>query len=57
MTAIDDATRQTAATRARYNRIAPLYDALEWFTEPTAFETWRQQLWTGVSAGRVWRSG
>ena len=57
MPTLDAETRHTAATRARYNRIAPLYDALEWFTERTAFETWRQQLWTGVSAGRVLEIG
>jgi len=52
-----DHDRQTAITRARYNRIAPLYDAVEWFTEHTAFGAWRQQLWTGVPAGRVLEVG
>jgi len=41
----------------RYNRIAPMYDALEWFTERTAFGAWRQQLWTAVPAGRVLEVG
>lgn len=57
MPTLDAETRQTAATRARYNRIAPLYDALEWFLERAAFGAWRQQLWAGVPAGRVLEVG
>lgn len=57
MTTIDDATRQTAATRARYNRIAPTYDAMEAFTERAAFGAWRQELWAAVPAGRVLEVG
>jgi phosphatidylethanolamine/phosphatidyl-N-methylethanolamine N-methyltransferase len=57
MTTIDDATRQTAATQARYNRIAPMHDAMESFTERTAFGAWRQELWAAVPAGRVLEVG
>lgn len=57
MTDTSRETRQTTATRVRYNRIAPMYDALEWFTERTAFGAWRQQLWTAVPAGRVLEVG
>ena len=57
MTASDQATRQTAATRARYNRIAPIYDALEAFTERAAFDAWRRELWAAVPAGRVLEVG
>ena len=57
MTTIDDATRQTAATRARYNRIAPMYDAMEAITERTAFGAWRQELWATVPASRVLEVG
>lgn len=53
MTAVDQATRQTAATRARYNRIAPMYDTMEAFIERTAFGAWRRELWAAVPAGRV----
>jgi len=57
MTVIDDATKQTAATRTRYNRIAPMYDAMEAFTERAAFGAWRQELWAAVPAGRVLEVG
>lgn len=57
MTAIDQATRQTAATRARYNRIAPMYDTMEAFTERTTFGSWRLGLWAAVPAGRVLEVG
>ncbi len=48
---------QTAATRARYNRIAPMYDAMEWLTERAAFSAWRQQLWAAVPAAQVLEVG
>jgi ubiquinone/menaquinone biosynthesis C-methylase UbiE len=57
MTTIDDSARQTAATRARYNRIAPMYDAMEWFAERGAFSAWRRQLWAAVPPGRVLEVG
>ena len=57
MTAIDQATRQTAVTRARYNRIAPMYDTMEAFTERAAFGMWRRELWAAVPAGRVLEVG
>lgn len=49
--------RLTAATRTRYNRIAPMYDAMEAFTERAAFSAWRRQLWVAVPAGRVLEAG
>jgi ubiquinone/menaquinone biosynthesis C-methylase UbiE len=45
--------RQTATTQARYDRIAPLYDAMEWFTERAAFQDWRATLWARLPEGRV----
>lgn len=57
MTAVSVNARQTAATRARYNRIAPMYDAMEAFFERVAFGAWRQELWTAVPAGRVLEVG
>jgi len=47
----------TRATRARYNRIAVVYDLMEAFIERTAFAAWRQRLWAGVPAGRVLEVG
>jgi len=49
--------RDTAATQARYDRIAPFYDAMEWFTERSAFQDWRRELWSRVPAGRVLEVG
>ncbi len=57
MSLADDPIRRTALTRARYDRIAPVYDVIEWFTERTAFAAWRRQLWAGVPAGRVLEVG
>ncbi len=57
MTDTSSDARQTAATRARYNRIAPMYDAMEAFTERAAFSAWRRQLWAAVPAGRVLEIG
>lgn len=59
MTVMDivEGDRQTAATRARYNRIAPLYDILEAVVERAAFGAWRRRLWAAVPAGRVLEVG
>lgn len=57
MTAESEGTRQTAATRTRYNRIAPMYDTMEAFAERVAFGAWRQELWAAVPAGRVLEVG
>ncbi|RME98776.1 MAG: methyltransferase domain-containing protein [Chloroflexi bacterium] len=48
---------ETAATKKRYNRIAPLYDAMEWFTERAAFQGWRKALWARVPGQRVLEVG
>lgn len=48
--------RQTALTRSRYNRIAPLYDLLEILPE-RGFARWRKQLWAMVPAGQVLEVG
>lgn len=44
-------------TRRRYDRIAPVYDALEWVMELVFFRRWRRQLWDQVPAGRVLEVG
>ena len=48
--------QETARTRARYNRIAPLYDLLEILPE-RRFIPWRRQLWAQVPAGQVLEVG
>ncbi len=45
------------ATRARYDRLAPLYDLLEWVPERTRVASWRARLWRRVPAGRVLEVG
>lgn len=50
-------TQETAKTQARYERIAPVYDVMEWVTETTAYQKWRQKLWSLVPAGRVLEVG
>lgn len=57
MATVDNIARQTAITRARYNRIAPLYDAMEMLIERAALSAWRRQLWAVVPAGRVLEIG
>ena len=49
--------QETAKTRERYNRIAPIYDLMEWFTETAVFEHWRQNVWALVPSGRVLEIG
>jgi ubiquinone/menaquinone biosynthesis C-methylase UbiE len=46
----------TAATKTRYNRLAPVYDAMEFLVE-RRFKPWRQRLWSMVSAGGVLEIG
>ena len=48
--------KQTALTRARYNRIAALYDLMEFFPE-RRFAPWRRQLWNQVPAGKILEVG
>lgn len=49
--------RQTALTRARYDRIAAMYDAMEWLVETSAFQRWRRDLWSRLSSGQVLEVG
>jgi phosphatidylethanolamine/phosphatidyl-N-methylethanolamine N-methyltransferase len=49
--------RQTAATQARYDRIAPVYDLMEWFVENSAFQEWRKDLWSRLPSGRILEVG
>lgn len=45
----DDLQKETAITRSRYDRIAPIYDALEWVME-FRFRHWRRDLWRDVTS-------
>lgn len=47
----------TTVTAARYDRIAPVFDAMEWLMERAAFREWRKRLWGRVPAGRVLEIG
>ena len=47
----------TNRTRARYNRIAPIYDVMEALVERLAFRRWRRQLWSCVEGERVLEVG
>jgi phosphatidylethanolamine/phosphatidyl-N-methylethanolamine N-methyltransferase len=49
-------TRETAKTRARYNRIAPVYDLMEISAE-RRFIPWRRKLWSLIPSGRVLEVG
>jgi ubiquinone/menaquinone biosynthesis C-methylase UbiE len=46
----------TALTRSRYDRIAPLYDLLEWGMELRSTR-WRRELWTRVVPGQILEVG
>lgn len=48
---------QSKKTQKRYNRIAPIYDLMEWAVERSAFEAWRKLLWSQVGEGRVLEVG
>jgi len=53
----DTLSRETARTRARYNRIAPLYDLLESPMERFRFSNWRRRVWEKVTGPRVLEVG
>jgi phosphatidylethanolamine/phosphatidyl-N-methylethanolamine N-methyltransferase len=46
----------TARTKARYDRIAPIYDLMEVLPEQQ-FRSWREKLWAQVPEGRVLEVG
>lgn len=48
---------QTDATQRRYDRIAPIYDAMELLVERLAFREWRAELWSHVEGERVLEVG
>ncbi len=50
-------TQLTALTRARYNRLAPIYDRLETLMEALSFGRWREQLWGQVKGPKILEIG
>lgn len=51
---VDD--QATVLTRARYQRISPIYDKIEWLME-RRFRPWRETLWQSVTGPRVLEVG
>ena len=49
-------TRATATTRARYQRLAPMYDRMEALSE-RRFHPWRQELWSLAQGPRILEVG
>ena len=49
--------RQTALTRARYDRLAPVYDLMEALIEQFSFHRWRELLWSRVRGERILEVG
>ena len=48
--------KATALTRARYQRLSPIYDRIEWLME-RRFRPWREKLWQSVSGPEVLEVG
>ncbi len=48
---------ETEQTRRRYDRIAPLYDSMEWLAERSAMSDWRGDLWSRIEGTRVLEVG
>lgn len=47
----------TAATKARYDRIAPIYNLMESIMERFAFDNWRKLLWAQVKGALILEVG
>jgi len=54
---VTGAAEPTDLTRARYDRLAPLYDLVEWLPERGRIRRWRARLWRLVPAHRVLEVG
>ena len=46
----------TALTKARYNRIAPIFDGMELLMERRA-KVWRRRLWDMIRPGKILEVG
>lgn len=49
--------KDTVDARRRYNRIAPVYDLMEWLVERSSYRRWRELLWSRVEGERVLEIG
>jgi len=49
--------KATTRTKARYNRIAPVYDLMESIIERFSFRRWRERLWSQVDGNRILEVG
>ncbi len=50
-------SRDTEATRRRYNRIAPVYDLMESLVERSRYSQWRERLWSKVEGSNILEVG
>lgn len=48
---------ETGIIRHRYDRVAPFYDAMEWFMERRRFAKWREELWGRVEGNTILEVG
>ena len=48
---------ETGRIRDRYDRVAPFYDAMEWFIERRRFTNWRKDLWSRVDGEAILEVG
>lgn len=48
---------ESSTTQRRYDRIAPIYDALESIMERRRFRGWRREIWSRVEGGQVLEVG
>ena len=49
--------RETDLIKRRYDRVAPFYDAMEWFAERFRFSKWRPDVWEAVEGETVLEVG
>lgn len=47
----------TEAAKRRYNRVAPIYDPMEWIVERSHYSRWRELLWTKVVGNHILEVG
>lgn len=52
-----EAAMGSEPTRARYDRLAPFYDLLEWLPERGSFGRWRRKLWERLPENRILEIG
>jgi ubiquinone/menaquinone biosynthesis C-methylase UbiE len=48
---------ETGVIKHRYDRVAPFYDAMEWFMERRRFAKWRAELWSRVEGDAILEVG